>query len=67
VTFHDDARGFDYRIGEISGIYQGIKLGAFIEYKPTSDWTLRLFGEDLAQSAFFRDCGLYGGFRVSSL
>jgi hypothetical protein len=27
------------------------------------DWTLRLFGNDLAQSAFFRDRDLYGGLR----
>jgi hypothetical protein len=63
ATFHDDARQFDYRIDEISGTYHGIKLGAFIEYKPTPDWTLRLFGEDLAQSAFFRDRDLYSGLR----
>jgi hypothetical protein len=63
VTFHDDARQFDYRIDEISSNYHGIKLGAFIEYKPTLDWTLRLFGEDLAQSAFFRDREIYSGLR----
>jgi len=63
VTFHDDAREFDYRIDEISGTYHGIKLGAFIEYKPTRDWTLRLFGEDLAQSAYFRDRDIYSGLR----
>jgi hypothetical protein len=61
ATFHHYARGFDYRIDEISSSYHGIKLGAFIEYKPVPDWTLRLFGNDLAQSAFFRDCDLYGG------
>jgi hypothetical protein len=63
ATFHDDPRGFDYRIDEISSSYHGIKLGAFIEYKPVPDWTLRLFGNDLAQSAFFRDRDLYGGLR----
>jgi hypothetical protein len=61
ATFHDDARSFDDRIDEISSSYHGIKLGAFIEYKPVPDWTLRLFGNDLAQSAFFRDRDLYGG------
>jgi hypothetical protein len=63
ATFHDDARGFDYRIDEISSSYHGIKLGAFLEYKPVPDWTLRLFGNDLAQSAFFRDRDLYAGLR----
>jgi hypothetical protein len=63
ATFHDDARQFDYRIDEISGTYHGIKLGAFIEYKPVPEWTLRLFGEDLAQSAFYRDRDLYPGLR----
>ncbi len=63
ATFHDDARQFDYRIDEISSNYHGIKLGAFIEYKPVPEWTLRLFGEDLAQSAFYRDRDLYSGLR----
>jgi hypothetical protein len=65
ATFHDDARQFDYRIDEISSNYHGIKLGAFIEYKPTPDWTLRLFGEDVAQSAFYRDRDIYPGLRGS--
>ena len=63
ATFHDDARQFGYRIDEISGTFHGIKLGAFVEYKPVPDWTLRLFGEDLAQSAFHRDRALYPGVR----
>ena len=63
ATFHDDARQFGYRIDEISGTFHGIKLGAFVEYKPVPDWTLRLFGEDLAQSAFYRDRDLYPGLR----
>jgi len=63
VTFHDDARDIEYRIDEITASYHGIKLGAFVEYKPTEDWTLRLFGTDLAQSAFYRDRDIYPGLR----
>ncbi len=63
ATFHDDARQYGYRIDEITSTFHGIKLGAFVEYKPTPDWTVRLFGNDLAQSAFYRDRDLYPGLR----
>jgi hypothetical protein len=65
VTFHDDARDTEYRVDEITSSYHGIKLGAFVEYKPTPDWTVRLFGNDLAQSAFYRDRDIYPGLRGS--
>lgn len=61
ATFRDQARGLDYRVNEISSSYHGIRLGAFIAYKPVPEWALRLFGEELAQSAQLRDRDLYGG------
>ncbi len=53
----------EYRIDEISSEYHLFKLGAFIEYKPTPAWTLRVFGEDMVPTFYQRSRLIYGGLR----
>ncbi len=53
----------DYRIDEIDSRHHVSHLNTFVEYKPSAAWTLRLFCQDLAQSAFVRDRTLYDGLR----
>ena len=67
ATYHDHAqtREIEYRIDETSASFHQVKLGAFIEHKPTPDWTLRLYGEELSQANSFRDRIIYAGLRGS--
>jgi outer membrane receptor protein involved in Fe transport len=64
-NFHDHAqtKQAEYRIDEISSSFHQVKLGAFIEHKPAPAWTVRLYGNELAQTASFRDRQIYGGQR----
>ena len=60
---HANSHETDYRIDEIDPSHHAFKLGIFAEYKPTPDWTLRLFGRDMAQTAAYRDRYVYSGLR----
>lgn len=57
------AQETDYRIDEIDDRHHVSKLGVFVEFRPAPNWTVRLFGQDLAQPAFVRDRLLYDGLR----
>jgi outer membrane receptor protein involved in Fe transport len=63
---HFNSHEADYRIDEIDPNHHGFKLGVFVEYKPTPDWTLRAFDRDIAQTAAYRDRYVYAGLRGSS-
>ncbi len=56
----------EYRIDEISAEYHLYKLGAFIEYKPATRWTLRVFGNDLVPTFYQRNRQIFGGLRGAS-
>ena len=63
---HGNSHEADYRIDEIDPNHHGFKLGLFAEWKPMPGWTIRVFGDDLAQTAAYRDRILYTGLRGSS-
>ncbi len=63
---HFNSHEADYRIDEIDPNHHGFKLGLFVEYKPTRDWTLRVFDRDIGQTAAYRDRYVYAGLRGSS-
>jgi outer membrane receptor protein involved in Fe transport len=63
---HANSHEADYRIDEIDPNHHGFKLGLFVVYKPVPDWTLRVFGRDLAQTAAYRDRYVYAGLRGSA-
>lgn len=52
-----------YRIDQISAEYHTFKLGGFVEYKPARDWTVRLYGNDLAPNHYMRTRDIYNGLR----
>ena len=56
----------DYRIDEFDPSYHDFKLGIFAEYKPTPDWTVRVFDRDMAQTASHRNRYVYAGLRGSA-
>lgn len=56
----------DYRIDEFDPSYHDFKLGIFAEYKPTPDWTVRVFDRDIAQTAAHRNRYVYSGLRGSA-
>jgi outer membrane receptor protein involved in Fe transport len=63
---HFNSHEADYRIDEIDPNHHGFKLGLFAEYKPTPDWTIRVFDRDIAQTAAYRDRYVYAGLRGSA-
>ena len=38
-------------------------MTAFVEYKPSTQWIVRIFGENLTQNPFTRDRLVYTGLR----
>jgi outer membrane receptor protein involved in Fe transport len=56
----------DYRIDEIDRRHHVSRLGAFVEYRPAPAWTVRLFGQDLAQPSYVRERLLYDGLRSAA-
>jgi len=66
VHTHGGIQEIEYRIDEISTNHHDVKLGAFVEYKPTPVWTIRAFGRDVAQATSYRDRDVYAGLRGSA-
>lgn len=60
---HDREPEVDYRIDQISGEYHQLKVGGFVEYKPSPAWTVRFYGNDLSPSSYFRTREIYNGLR----
>jgi hypothetical protein len=60
---HGNSQERDFRVDEIDDTTHGFKLGFFVDYKPTSDWTIRLFDRDAFQTAAIRDRTVYSGLR----
>jgi len=56
----------EYRIDEIDARHNPSRVRLFVEYKPMPDWTIRVFGEELAQIPFTRDRLIYTGLRDSA-
>jgi hypothetical protein len=65
VSYHDHGQTpeTEYRIDEVVEQFHQVKLGAFVEYKPAPGWTVRLYGDDLGQTAFYRNRFIYAGLR----
>lgn len=63
MEFEAHAYATDYRIDEVSRSFNPSSLEAFVEYKPSPDWTLRLFGQDLTKIPYRRERLVYGGLR----
>jgi hypothetical protein len=68
ATYHDhgQTRQTEYRIDETSASFHQVKLGAFIEHKPSPAWTVRLYGDELSQTASFRERRIFSGLRGSA-
>lgn len=66
VHYHAGTQDLEYRIDEIDSTHHDIKLGAYVEYKPTPVWTWRAFIKDLMQTSAYRDRDVYGGLRGSA-
>jgi hypothetical protein len=60
-TLREDERVF--KADEYERLLDTSKLEAFVEYKPTTDWTLRLFGKSLMQNPIIRERTIYNGLR----
>jgi outer membrane receptor protein involved in Fe transport len=56
----------DYRIDEVDSRHHPSRLRLFAEFRPSPAWTVRLFGEELAQSPFRRERLIYDGLRGSA-
>ncbi len=63
---HGGTMEAEYRIDEITTTGHAYKLGLFVEYKPTPDWTARLFARDIAQTSAYRNREVYAGLRGSA-
>jgi hypothetical protein len=53
----------DYRIDEVSRNHGTSTLEFFVEYKPSRDWTFRIFGQQLTQIPSRRERTVYAGLR----
>ncbi len=53
----------EFRFNEIRTARVGMRLGVFVEYKPTRQWNLRLFARNLTNSPASRERFLYRGLR----
>ena len=60
---HGNSQERDFRVDEIDDTTHGFKLGFFVDYKPTPDWTIRVFDRDAFQTAAIRDRTVYSGLR----
>ena len=60
---HGGSLESDSRIDEIDHNTHGVKVGVFAEYKPTRDWTIRVFDRDMLQTAGYRDRYVFSGLR----
>ncbi|MBN8844129.1 MAG: TonB-dependent receptor [Sphingomonadales bacterium] len=63
-TFAEEQRSF--KIREIQTDRLGGRLELFVEYKPDSHWTLRLYGRNLTDSPGVRTREIYTGIRGGS-
>ncbi len=68
MDFHMHFLGHEtaYRIDEFDPNYHDFKLDIFAEYKPTPDWTVRVFDRDIGQTAAHRNRYVYSGLRGSA-
>lgn len=55
-----------YKVSDIQTDALGERLDIFVEYKPNSRWTMRLFGRNLTDSPSVRTREIYRGVRGSS-
>jgi len=53
----------EYRIDEVGRSHNASTLEFFVEYKPSTAWTFRIFGRELTQVPFVRDRTVYAGLR----
>jgi len=53
----------DFKVDEIEADTLGDRIDAFIEYKPSALWTVRLYGKNLTNSAALRTRTFYTGLR----
>lgn len=56
----------EFRIGEVQRDRLSDRVDAFVEYKPDSRWTIRLFGRNLTDSPAMRRRWIYTGQRGAS-
>jgi hypothetical protein len=63
AEYDTPSNSIDYRIDEVSREHDPSNVRAFIEYKPSTAWTIRVFGEELTQNPATRDRLVYTGLR----
>jgi outer membrane receptor protein involved in Fe transport len=56
----------EFKIGEVQRDRLSDRVDAFIEYKPDTRWTIRLFGKNLTNSPAVRTREIYAGLRGGS-
>jgi hypothetical protein len=63
AEYDTPTNSIDYRIDEVSRNHGPSHVRAFAEYKPSTAWTIRVFGEQLTQNPSTRDRLIYTGLR----
>jgi hypothetical protein len=63
AEYDTPTNAIDYRIDEVSRSHGPSHVRAFVEYKPSNEWTIRVFGEQLTQNPSTRDRLIYTGLR----
>ena len=61
--YNTPTNDIDYRIDEVSRSHDPSNMQAFVEYKPSNEWTIRVFGKNLTQTPSTRDRLIYSGLR----
>lgn len=63
---HGNSQERDFRVDEVDDNNHGFKLGFFAQFKPTPQWTIRVFDRDAFQTSGLRDREVYTGPRNTS-
>lgn len=63
---HGNSQERDFRVDEVDDNNHGFKLGFFAQFKPTPQWTIRVFDRDAFQTSGLRDREVYSGPRNTS-
>jgi hypothetical protein len=66
AEYDTPTNAIEYRIDEVSRSHGPSRVRAFVEYKPSTQWTIRAFGEQLTQNPFTRDRLIYAGLRSTA-
>jgi outer membrane receptor protein involved in Fe transport len=61
LTYTHEVERRNFRFNEIGRNHQGETFDVFVEYKPSPDWQLRLFGENLTNRSVSRIRDVYAG------